>query len=546
MSGLIGRALILMTVLLPVPALADTVFATSRVTAVTIYPQGAQVTRAVVFQAAAGPQDLLITDLPADTQPTLLRVTSGDTGLGAFALRSDRLPPRDDPTSPEVLSAKAAITAAEAALRIAGAKVAGINAGVEAQEAQIRFLNGIKMNDAAATAEALSAVSQMIGTEVLTARMAALAAQGGLAVAVEAVTKAQEALVAAEDALAALSQGDEGYVALSVAVTARGGEGHLTVTHYVGDASWRPVYDLALDRKAGKITVERGVLVSQYSGEDWAGVALTLSTARPAEQAAPSILYPQIRSIADPAPPAEADMAARMGSADAEMPALMEPAPVVAAAAGLTAEAAYIGDTVVYDYPVAVNIATEVEDLRLALDTMTFSAEVQARAVPRHDRTAFVMAKMVNDSPEILLPGTAFLYRDGALVGGVTLEALSPGGEVDLGFGAIDGIRLKREMPQRAESDRGILTSSTQIDERAVLEVENLTGEAWPVRVMDQVPYSEQEDLEITYNADPAVTEADVDGWRGVLAWEFDLEPGAKKEISLQSVISWPQGKVLQ
>ncbi|MBC7736372.1 MAG: hypothetical protein H7245_03900, partial [Candidatus Saccharibacteria bacterium] len=50
MSSLIGRALICMTLLLPVPALADTVFATSRVTAVTIYPQGAQVTREVVFQ----------------------------------------------------------------------------------------------------------------------------------------------------------------------------------------------------------------------------------------------------------------------------------------------------------------------------------------------------------------------------------------------------------------------------------------------------------------------------------------------------------------
>ncbi|MBC7738551.1 MAG: DUF4139 domain-containing protein, partial [Candidatus Saccharibacteria bacterium] len=453
----------------------------------------------------------------------------------------DRLPPRDDSTSPGTQAAEAAIKTAEAAVRAAAAKVAGINAEVEAQEAQIKFLTGVKMNDAVASAEALSSVSQMIGTEVLTARLAALAAQGGLAVAEEAVTQAQEALDAANDARAALSQGDEDYVALSVAVTAKGGEGHLTVTHYVGEASWRPVYDLALDRKAGKIAVERGVLVSQYSGEDWAGVALTLSTARPAEQAAPSILYPQLRSIVDPA--AEADMAARAGSAE---DGLLEPAPVVAASVGMTAEVAYEGGTVVYHYPAAVSIATEVEDLRLALDTMTFSATVQARAVPRYDKTAFVMANMVNDSPEILLPGTAYLYRDGALVGGVTLEALSPGGDVDLGFGAIDGIRLKRDMPQRAEGDRGILTTSTQIEEKAVLEVENLTGEAWPVRLMDQVPYSEQEDLKISYTADPAVTEADIDGKRGVLAWEFDLAPGETQKISLQSVISWPEGKVLQ
>jgi Domain of unknown function (DUF4139) len=79
-----------------------------------------------------------------------------------------------------------------------------------------------------------------------------------------------------------------------------------------------------------------------------------------------------------------------------------------------------------------------------------------------------------------------------------------------------------------------------------VLKVENLTDETWPVRLLDQVPYSEQEDLEITYSATPAPTETDVDGQRGILAWEFDLPAGATKEITLDHVISWPEGKVLQ
>ena len=186
----------------------------------------------------------------------------------------------------------------------------------------------------------------------------------------------------------------------------------------------------------------------------------------------------------------------------------------------------YQGDTVIYDYPTAVNVASGVEDLRLALDKLSFATTVVAQAVPRQDATAFVVASLTNDSAEILLPGTAYLYRDGALTGMTELQVLSPGGKADLGFGAIDGIRLTRDMPQRTEGDRGIITTSTQIEETAVLEVENLTGEAWPVRVLDQVPYSEQEELEISYSADPAVSEADVDGKRGVLAWDFDLGAG--------------------
>ena len=533
------RVLMCVFVVLPVPAFADTLRVTSHVTAVTIYPHGAQVTREVVFQAAAGAHDLLITDLPQDTEPSLLRVGSTDVDLGAFALRTDRLPPRDDTKAPEVVAAKAAIKAAEAALRGAEAKVAGINAEVEAQEAQIKFLGTIKLNDVGATAESLSAVSQMIGTEVLTARMAALAAQAGLGVATDGVTEAQDALTAAQDGLAALSQGDEEYNALSVAITSKGGEGHLTVTHYVADAGWGPVYDLALDHKAGKVAVDRGMLVSQDSGEDWVGVDLTLSTARPSEQSAPTELYAQLRSVTDPAAPA-ADSMAEGGAMPEMVPAeVMSPR-------GMTAAVVYQGDTVVYHYPARVDVATGVENLRLALDQLNFTAEIRAFAVPRYDATAFINARMTNDGAEILLPGMAYLYRDGALVGGADLAALSPGQKVDLGFGAIDGIRLKRDMPQRAEGDRGVFTSSTQIEEKAVLEVENLTSEAWPVRLLDQVPYSEQEELEISYTADPAVTEADVDGQRGVLAWDFDLGRGEKKAVSLQSVMIWPEGKVLQ
>jgi len=191
-------------------------------------------------------------------------------------------------------------------------------------------------------------------------------------------------------------------------------------------------------------------------------------------------------------------------------------------------------------------VATGVENLRLALDTLTFTPVVQARAVPRYDRTAFLVAKMTNTGTEILLPGTAYLNRDGALVGSTDLPSLAPGADTTLGFGAIEGLKLTRDMPLKAEGDRGIFSTSTQIEEKAILKVENLTDEAWPIHLMDQVPYSEQEDLQITYQASPSPTAENVDGQRGILAWDFEIGPKESKEIKLDSVMSWPQGKVLQ
>jgi predicted secreted protein len=118
--------------------------------------------------------------------------------------------------------------------------------------------------------------------------------------------------------------------------------------------------------------------------------------------------------------------------------------------------------------------------------------------------------------------------------------------ETDVGFGAIETLRVKREMPKRAGGETGVFTSANQQTESAVITVENTGSEAWPVRILDQVPYSEQDDLEIEVSASPEPTETDIEGQRGILAWEFDLAAGGKETITLEHTMTWPEGMVLQ
>ena len=540
------RAFVLLALLLPSPVLADQILTTSKIVAVTVYPQGAQITRAVTFNAPVGAHDVLITDLPASTTPDLIRLASPEATLGAFSLRTDRLPPREDLISPEMQSAKKVADAARTTVAAAQATIDAINARVEAAEAQAGYLRAVKSEGETVTAEGLKGIAAMIGAEVLAARQAALAAQTELPAALLILDSAQKDLTKAEDAQAALLQGDENYVALSVAVTmATAGEGNLTVTHFVPDASWQPVYDMMLTRKdPAALTINRGVLVSQYSGEDWAGVALTLSTAQPSSQSEPSVLWPELRQIVDPAIIPPTDTFEK--SDEMRMTAEAVAEPLVMAAPTTTAAMQMQGDVVVYAYPVPVDVATGVENLRLALDTLTVAPTIEARAVPRLDATAFLLASFTNDTGQILLPGQAFLLREGTLVGGIYLNGIAAGDKAELAFGAIDGLRLTRDMPTRAQGDTGILATSSQIKETAILQVENLSTETWPVRLMDLVPYSEQDDLEITYTADPAPTETDINGQRGILAWEFDLAPGATKKVTLNHAISWPEEQQLQ
>jgi uncharacterized protein (TIGR02231 family) len=530
-----------------IPAFADTILATSRITAVTVYPEGAKLTREVTFTApGAGSHELLVTDLPADSQPGLMQLAPGDgITLGAFNLRADRLPPRQDPLTPEQTAAKAEVERLEQAEITAVLALEGVQARVDAAEAQVAFLTSFTggLPDGA-TADTIKSMAAMIGSETLSARNAALAARLDLFPAQKTLTKAQDGLAKARAAYDALPSRDMDYTTLSVDLTAAAaGDQVLTVTQYISGASWRPFYDLNLTRDGGDaLTLGRSVLVTQYTGEDWSDVALTLSSSTPSQQAAPSALWPELRRIepeGDMEELAQKSVGATLSMADEAVVAEAAPAPI-------TAGAAVEGDTVVYRYPETVTVASGVEDLRLALDRLNFSPVVKAVAVPRLDRTAFVMASFTNASTEPLLPGEAMLFREGVLVGTTWIDTIGPGVESDIAFGAIESLRIKREMPTRATGETGVFTSANAMTESAVITVENTGNEAWTVRLLDQVPYSEQDDLEIDVTATPEPTETDVDGQRGILAWEFDLAAGGKETVTLEQRLAWPEGMELR
>ncbi len=535
-------ALLLATTALPV--LADTIPATSTIVAVTVYPQGAKVTRTVTFTApSAGAHELLVTDLPAATEAGLMQIAASEgIDFGAFSLRDDRLPPREEPLTADQQAAKAEVERLEAAERDAFAAVEAVQARIDAANARAAFLASFAgaVPDSA-TAESLAAMAATIGAETLAAREEAALARKDLWPAQKDLSDIQEDLTQARDTLAALPARDADYTALSVAIEATAaGEASLTVTHYIQDAGWRPFYEVDLTRAGGAaLTLDRSVLVTQYSGEDWAGVDLTLSTSRPSDQSAPSQLWPELRSVGPEEPPVASDTVmtedVRLGAA----------APVAEAEPTITANAGMEGDTVVYSYPRKVDVASGVADLRLPLDVLTFAPTVEARAVPRWDTSAFVMASFIN-SDEPILPGEALVFREGVLVGSASLGLIAAGEETELAFGALDTIRITRDMPVREGGETGILTTSNELSEQAVITIENLGSETWPVRVLDQVPYSEQTDLEIEMTASPEPSETDVDAQRGILAWDMQLAGGEQKTITLGYTMSWPEGMVLR
>lgn len=539
------RFVLVPALLAALPVHAETIEAIGHVDRVTLFPSGAAVVRKVDVTLPKGASTLVVAGLPAETDAATLRIAAPDgVNVEATSLMQDRLPAVADRPSADVQAAQAEVDRLEGVLRTKELGVAEIRAKAEAAQQQLSFLQGLGQNRAVSgSLEDLRALTLLVGEEALAARQAAVKAEAEAVAADLALKGDREALESARQALAALTDDTANgeLLRLDVEVTADGPV-EFEITTF-GSGEWAPIYDVYLTRQGGAaLTIKRGVMIAQESGEDWRGVDLTISTAQPGQRSDPQRPWPDHRSIIS-----KEELEKYRAGLD-ETGGMAEPVsePVMVGAKSMGYTLNYQGSTVTYHFPRRVDLRSGAETLRLPLGEMVLVPVISAVAVPKYEQTAFLQAEFKNDSSEIILPGPAMLYHDGAMVGQHDMPLIAAGDMAKLGFGAIEGIRLKRTEPDRMQAQEGLITSSNRMDEVSLITVENLTNEDWRVQLLDQVAYSEQSDLAISYKASPPETQSDVEGRRGILRWDFDLAPGAMHEIRLEQTLSWPDGQVLQ
>jgi uncharacterized protein (TIGR02231 family) len=537
-------------VVFALPCFADSFTATPRVDTVTIYPGLAGVSRLITLDLPAGHHDITVPNLPLGVSPEGLRVAAPvGVQVGAVNVATDRLPVTPDQSAPEIVAAKAEVERIEEVLRASAADIEAIRLRVKAASEQVAFLQGLSKAGAegAGSVTDILALAQMVGSEILALRETAFAAEQEALAAERAQEDDIDALNDARQALAALmAPAQEGAVLTFTVNTQEAGKVTLDITTLEGFANWSPVYDMRLTTgDAPTRDIDRAVVVSQQSGQDWNDVRLILSTSRPGEQTAPSMLFPQPRRIYPEdynlRQPlfSSADVQARSGASE-----MMEDA--VAAPMEVVAKADFSGATVTYTYPGRVDIRNGVDDLRLPLDTLNLAADVWAEAVPSRDTIAYRMAEFTNTTGEVLLPGRALLFTDGTMIGFDRMPLLAAGADREMGFGPLDGIRLTYTMPAKSEGDVGVFTSANQLTEQVVMKVENLTGQDWPVLLRDTFGYTEQEDLEVEFDASPNFARLNPEGQRGILEWDLEMGAGETQEITLDYTLTWPRGFVLQ
>lgn len=526
----------------PLPLWAEDFVIATPVTRAALYLDGALVLRDSALSIPAGKHRIIVPDLPTGAEPASVSLRLGDRAITAITF-SDALWSPDEVTGddPAITDAEDRVQKAQVALADFDDRVGTVRARVEAAESLIAYLGRVGTGDGGVDdAEDLRAIAQVIASETLAARREAISAAGEARALAYDREGLVEALMVAKQVLEALRQkSTKGTLAVADFNLSQAFDGPISVSYIVRKAQWQPAYDMHLIRSnQPSLAMDRGAQVIQNSGENWQDVTLTLSTLhlfRPLQSDPP---LPKMMRVDDSAP-AELNRRFLIGATSVAAAAL------VPAAENVTTQLDGLG--FVYAAPGTHDVVSGAELSRLDLGTVDLKLDrMLAQTSALSDMTAFLVAEVTNGD-EVILPSFDVRYFvDGLLVGIGDMPQIAGGDQMTLGFGPIDGLQVSRRISDRKEGDRGVITKSNEQTENVVISVKNLTDLPWELRVIDRVPYSEQEDLHIEYASKPEPTETDFRDQRGILAWEREIAAGETVTITLNTRITFPHGKFLR
>ncbi|MGY4573551.1 mucoidy inhibitor MuiA family protein [Bradyrhizobium sp. USDA 3256] len=542
---LVTTSLVLAGALVAGPLHAANLDAVSQVDAVTVYPDGASVTRVITLDLPAGDSTLIARDFPMGLDPSSLRV-DGEGGakltIGAIdtKLPQPLLPPnlseidkRIEALNDERADLQGLISAAEArrkfAERFAEASPAGLG-----EKGEARPLSEWRA--------AFSAVAD----EVATADSAIRDAERKIR-----VIDRDLAQLAADRTSKPPSKVEVRIDVASQAVT----KATLRVTYAVPNARWVPLYDARLDTGARDrkpaIELVRRAEITQSTGEDWSNVALVVSTVRVARGGN----APDLRSLIVQYPQPPRPLAKLSGEASMRAREALAPAPAADAVQQfrfgggrmdeLEATAEIGAFQATFKIPGRVSVAANEGAKSLRISTATITPDLAVRAVPVIDPTAFLEASFVQADDAPLLPGQVSIYRDGIFVGRSRMATAAKDETVRLGFGADDKVKIERTVVKRNEGSAGLIVTTSKTDERA-FKTTVRNGHDFPIKVaiQDQLPVSENDDIvvEMLPSSTPATT-TNLRDKRGVLEWAFEAKAGEVRDINFAWRMRWPKDK---
>ena len=326
---------------------------------------------------------------------------------------------------------------------------------------------------------------------------------------------------------------------VEVVVQAGGiGPADLVLEYAVLHAQWSPAYDVRVDGATLELTAYG--TVTQGTGEDWTDVQLVMSTARPGEGARIPELTPLLLSGHDRVrrPVTIRSYGTRRDAGDDESEEPWQQAQGVAPEPAGRAVAEQGETAVRFAVRGTESVPADRRPHRIELLRVPLDAEFSRETIPKVAPFVHLKATCRNTAGVPLLAGPVNVFRSSGFVGAGALKHVAPGQEFAVSLGTEEALKVRRIIDERIDREPRLLGSKRSLSHAFRVELTNRTGEPRTVTLVENIPVSQREEIQVELARDTLPDERDDDGF---LRWNVALEPGERREIPFGFSVSYPK-----
>jgi uncharacterized protein (TIGR02231 family) len=335
--------------------------------------------------------------------------------------------------------------------------------------------------------------------------------------------------------------------------------GNLNMKYYIASAGWLPRYDIMATSGKEKIQLIYRAQVYQNTGVDWKDIDLTLSTSNPNQGNTKPILsawnlfygYPnsyiqnqntygakmpmnQNYNMAKPAMKEK-----RLATSDES-----RAEDVDAGGAGMAEPVFTINDNLMraeYVIKTKYSIASDNKSHNVVINNVEVPVTLTYSAVPKLDKDAFLMGKVVNWEDLNLLPANAKLYFDDSYIGMTAIDPNTVKDTLYMDLGRDRSLIVKRQNLKDKCKDQ-VIGDDHIVTKTIEITVRNTKAIDLDFEVEDQIPIASDNTIKVNLlNKDGAI----YNELTGKLTWKINVKPKDSKKIVFSYEVRYPKGKYI-
>jgi uncharacterized protein (TIGR02231 family) len=274
-------------------------------------------------------------------------------------------------------------------------------------------------------------------------------------------------------------------------------------------------------------------VIRQATGEDWNGVRLLLSTARPRLGA----------EAPEPLPLLVNRYEQRQGKVLVQAQERREALAQGGGSAATGANAVALndnGNVFGLTFPHRLSVAGDGRPVWAPVDVMAAPATAKLVATPKLDTHVYQVAVLKNPAAYPLLEGRVRSYRAGSYIGDSRLSYHGVGEPMEISLGVDDELKVERKVVDQKERAAAFLSSTKHIVYAYRLVLANRARSAETVELRENIPVSQIDEVKVELIGKLTTAGYQWDARRGFVTWPVRLDSGQSRDTDLAYAIALP------